>query len=393
MQRRQFLNRAGLISLAPFPAAFGSLCASEAQTDGRILVVIQLSGGNDGLNTIVPYSDELYAKHRQELRLLSDRLHKIDDQVALHPSMREAAEMLEEGRLAIVQGVGYPHPNRSHDVSMAIWHSASLDRLKHSGYGWLGQAMDEYEEDLGGAPHMVLLGDENPPLAIRGRKSTTVAMEHLHDLTLTMPIATSSTPTVGSKDSLLDFATATNSTAVQTAQLIQRITEGDGTTASYPATQLATRLQSIASLIKSGFATPIYYAIQSGYDTHSAQLPTHARLLRELSSGMKAFHDDLDSAGLGDRVVTLCFSEFGRRVQENASMGTDHGAAGPIFLAGKAVLSGVLGIQPSLQDLDEGDLRMQVDFRNIYASIVQDWLGVESKSKLIDENGHFKIFS
>ncbi len=381
LPRRQFLKLSSLLSLSAYPAAFSSLRATTTETNGRILVVIQLSGGNDGLNTVVPFTDEGYTKHRRELRLTADRLIKIDDSVGLHPALRDFADLLEDGRLAIVQGVGYPNPNRSHAVSMAIWQSASLDPLDHTGYGWLGQSMDEYQQEMSGTPHMILLGENDPPLAIRGRRSTAVAMAHLHDLRLQLPFAIEDGEQA-ENDSLVHFAQATLANAARTAQLLESVATEKRDSQNYPDTGLAGRLQSIASLIKSGFATPVYYAIQDGYDTHSAQLPTHARLLRELSGALKAFQDDLAAAGLDDRIVTLCFSEFGRRVEENGSMGTDHGAAGPVFLMGKHVESGLVGLPANCQELFDGDLRMQFDFRSVYQTLLNDWLHVASPRPL-----------
>lgn len=371
--RRHFLKQASLLSLSTFPAAFSSLRANTTETNGRILVVIQLSGGNDGLNTVVPYTDEGYARHRRELRLATDQLIQIDASVGLHPSLRGMADLLEDGQLTIVQGVGYPQPNRSHAVSMAIWQSASLDPLDHTGYGWLGQSMDEYQHELSGAPDMVLLGDDSPPLAIRGRRSTSVAMANLHDLHLLQPKSfnESERPT---NDSLLNFIHSTSASAVRTASLLESVATSNQVSPDYPTTGLGGRLKSIANLIKAGVATPVYYTIQDGYDTHSAQLPTHSRLLSELSGALQAFQEDLTTAGLDDRIVTLCFSEFGRRVEENGSLGTDHGAAGPVFLAGKCVKSGLLGQPANCEQLIDGDLTMQFDFRSIYHALLSDWL-------------------
>ena len=383
ISRRHFLKKSSLLSLSTFPAAFSSLGAGTPQTGGRILVVIQLSGGNDGLNTVVPYADQGYAKHRRELRLATDGLIKINDTVGLHPSLRGMADLLEDGRLAIVQGVGYPQPNRSHAVSMAIWQSASLDPLDHSGYGWLGQSMDEYHQELSGAPHMVLFGEDEPPLAIRGRRSTSVAMAHLHDLHLQQPLSLSDSEQAAG-ETLIDYVRATSNCAVRTARLLESVAMAEPASAVYPASGLAGRLRAIASLIKSDFATPVYYVIQDGYDTHSAQLPTHSRLLRELSGALKAFQEDLAVAGLDERVVTLCFSEFGRRVEENGSLGTDHGSAGPVFLAGKSMQSGVIGQPVNCEELLDGDPSMQFDFRSVYHSLLSDWLQCQSPTAIAD---------
>lgn len=377
--RRQFLRQSLLIGMAPaIPAFLRSTALASANNSGeRILVVVQLDGGNDGINSVVPFANEGYAQHRKELRLGSDRLVKINDQAALHPSLRPLADLLDDGRLAIVEAVGYPNPNRSHDVSMAIWQTARMDRHDHKSFGWIGRAMDLRSGSTGGAADAVLLGSENPPVALRGRRSASVSLAHLDDLKLRGRLLPQPSRK-GEDDDLLAFARRAFLDARATADLIDDVEQTAQRERSkhYADSQLAGRLSSIARLIKSGFSTRVYYAIQAGYDTHAAQLPTHARLLNELAGALHAFQNDLQSAGLADRVLTLCFSEFGRRVRENASLGTDHGTAGPVFVMGSQVNPGLIGQPADLTDLDGGDLKMQFDFRQVYASLLRDWLSV-----------------
>ncbi|MEZ6033170.1 MAG: DUF1501 domain-containing protein [Planctomycetaceae bacterium] len=386
--RRQFLRRSSLIAMAPTIPLFlrSTAQANISSQQEHILVVIQLDGGNDGINTVVPIADEGYAKHRNELRLKSDRLIKLMDEVSLHPSLKPVAELFEDGKLAIVQGVGYPNPNRSHDVSMAIWQTARFDREDHKSFGWLGRAMDSRSDSVrNGNPDSILLGSENPPVALRGRRSTSVSLADLSDLQLKNDVQLTSVANSG-HDELLSFARRATLEARATADLIEEVGKSSaGDQSHYPETQLASRLGSIAQLIKAGFNTPVYYAIQSGYDTHAVQLPSHSRLLRELAGVMKAFQDDLAAAGLADRVLTLCFSEFGRRVQENASLGTDHGTAGPVFVMGSKVNTGLIGTPASMTDLEDGDLKMQFDFRQVYATILDDWLAVPPEKVLSGE--------
>lgn len=381
--RRRFLGQSSAVVLGAMPSLVSrAVMADEgARSDqnSKILVVIQMSGGNDGINTIVPYADAGYAKHRKKLRLPTDRLLKIDDSLGFHPSMRSAADLLEQGKLGIVQGVGYPNPSRSHDTSMAIWHSARVggeDMLRS--HGWLGMAMDtacKKSDD----PEMILVGDESQPLAIQSRRSTAVTLSSLTDLRLRYP-ADAQRKTKNdqaSESSLAQFVDQTMQNAIATASVLERNIEGgtDGS-AKYPSTRLGQRMQTISTMIKSSFQTPIYYAIQSGYDTHAAQLPSHSRLLRELFDATKAFLDDVEASGLCDQVCVMGFSEFGRRVAENNSEGTDHGAAGPVFLAGSRVRSGLIGTTPELNDLNDGDLKMSTDFRNVYQDVAQTWLGI-----------------
>lgn len=398
--RRAFLKHSSAVSLGTFPSLVcRSASAAEdsrSRHDGKILVVIQMSGGNDGINTIVPYADEGYAKHRKKLRLPADQLLKINDSVGFHPSMRSVADLLEQGKLGIVQGVGYPNPSRSHDTSMAIWHSAQVgSEATLRSHGWLGKATDSVSRESND-PDMILVGGESQPLAIQSRRSTAVTLSNLTDLRLRAPHEIQATPTnaEASNSSLIQFVEQTMQNATVTASIIERnIGKRTDASAKYPSTQLGQRMRTIATMVKSGFQTPIYYAIQDGYDTHAAQLPSHSRLLREFSDAAKAFLDDVETAGLAERVCVMGFSEFGRRVAENSSEGTDHGTAGPVFLAGSKVRSGLIGPMPKLTDLVDGDLQMTTDFRNVYREVEQDWLDIPVTSIERPRTLAHKLFS
>jgi uncharacterized protein (DUF1501 family) len=432
VSRRDFLRSSSLVALAPTVPGFlaNTARAAPAQKDARVLVVIQLDGGNDGINTVVPYEDEGYAKHRQALRLNSDDLIKVNDNVGLHPSMRDAGKLLEAGQLGIVPGVSYPNPNRSHFQSMAIWHSARLDPEEHGGLGWLGRALDELEKPADGRPSTLpspgvatpglktisspphdarralsslLVGAGPPPVALRGRRSVASALERLDDFTLDTsddPRLALSSARRGSPDpaetadrrpplsrtthdDLTAFVERSMLDAYATADRLADVTRVKDNS-RYPDTALGGHLQLIARLLKAGFGTRVYYTVQGGYDTHAAQLQTHSRLLFELSSAVKAFLDDLTAAKLAERVAILAFSEFGRTVSENASAGTDHGTSGPVLLAGPRVRAGLIGAMPSLLDLDptHGDLRVAVDFRRVYATVLADWLGLPTTAAL-----------
>ncbi|MCA9138701.1 MAG: DUF1501 domain-containing protein [Planctomycetales bacterium] len=373
--RRKLLADSSLIALSSTVPGFvhKTALANVARDSGRVLVVIQLDGGNDGINTVVPFRDEGYARHRKVLRLPTESLLKVHDDVGLHPSMRAVADLMDDGRLGIVQGVGYPNPNRSHEVSMAIWQTGNTVDPNAEKIGWIGKVTDAVTAPSDGAPHSILVGTEGLPLSLHGRRSTTVAMAHLMDLQRT---GQTPPPTehLNATQDLRSFVARTTLDAFKMSDLIDQTGTKVGNQ-SYPSHQLAGRLKMIAQLIKSGFQTPIYYAIHGGFDTHSLQLDDHERILYQLSSALKAFLDDLRDAGIDDRVLVMCFSEFGRRVAENASQGTDHGTAGPVFLAGPQVQAGLIGATPSLTDLVDGDLRTEIDFRDIYASIQTDWLG------------------
>jgi uncharacterized protein (DUF1501 family) len=387
--RRGFLARglrdATLIALAPTLPGFLARTAHAAgpEKDGRILVVLQLDGGNDGINTVVPFKDEGYARHRKALRLPEKRLIKVSGEVGLHPAMVDAGKLLESGRLAIVPGVGYPNPSRSHFRSMAIWQSARLDERDHTGLGWVGRGLDEGPTTRDGAPAALLIGSDDPPPAIRGRRSVSAALDRLDDYALSdkeaeaKPIGSS---TAG--DDLGQFLRRSLLDAYTTADRLAAVAGARDGHASYPESELARRLGLVGRLIKAGLGTRVYYLEQGGYDTHGHQLARHAPLLEDLSASLRAFLDDLAASRLAHRVLVLVFSEFGRRVAENGSMGTDHGTAGPVLLAGPCVRPGLQGAYPSLMDLADGDLKMTVDFRRVYATLLEGWLGLPAKGAL-----------
>jgi len=381
LNRRRFLQNASLVSLAPFLPTFlpRSLTAAPNDSDGRILVVIQLDGGNDGLNTVIPFKDEAYSKARTALRLDEKDILKLDDTLGLNPGMKGAAELFESRRLTIVQGVGYPNPNRSHFESMAIWQHARLDSAQHDSIGWLGRVCDLHRTT--DSPDSLFFGRDAVPVALRGRRAQSVSMESEADLELLAPPADTERPSTGPVD-VSSFIERTLDDSYLAAKRFQESAPPPKSSAAYPGSRLGRHLQLVSRMIKLGGQSRIFYTLQSGYDTHYSQLFPHQQLLSEFANALKAFLDDLKESGLADRVVVLAFSEFGRRVQENNSAGTDHGAAGPVFLAGTKIQGGILGKHPSLTDLDDGDLKMQYDFRQIYATLLERWLGFDAKSVL-----------
>jgi uncharacterized protein (DUF1501 family) len=386
LSRRAFLKSSTLIALAPTVPAFlmQTARAAKPERDGHILVVIQLDGGNDGINTVVPFADDGYAKHRKLLRLPTPQLIKVNDQVGLHPSMTGAGKLLESGRLAIIQGVGYPNPNRSHFESMAIWQTARFDPDERNGLGWLGRALDGRPRRDAGQPDCVFVGGAQLPAALRGRRCVASALTRPEDFVLAPEVKVKPGADAQPQDDLSTFVRRASLDAYATADRMAEIVHAKDDGTGYPATELAGELRLMARLIKADIGTRVYYARQSGYDTHSAQLGTHAGLLGELAGAMQAFLDDLKAAKLADRVVLLTFSEFGRTVKENGSAGTDHGTAGPVLLAGLPVKAGLVGGTPSLLELDakHGDLKMGLDFRRVYAAVLEDWLGLPAKTAL-----------
>lgn len=395
LSRRQFLNQtlagSSLIALAPCVPGFlaKTARAARAERDAKVLVVLQLDGGNDGINTVVPFGDPGYARSRRVLRLPQNRVIGVGRGVGLHPNLRGAARLLETGRLAIVQGVGYPNPNRSHFESMAIWQSARLHEADRNDVGWIGRTLDEEPKPGSGAAAM-FVGAGEFPLALRGRHAVATSLRRPEDLTLA---AGFKSPATGKPPSDLSaFVQRQALDAYAISERMQSLAHPDTGDTAYPPTELGEQLRLIARLIKANVGARVFYARQDGYDTHSSQLASHGRLLGEWSGALLAFLDDLKTAGLAERVLVLSFSEFGRTVLENGSAGTDHGTAGPVFLAGGRVKPGLVGKTPSLTDLDavHGDLRVGIDFRQIYAEVLQKWLGLPSTTVL---GGRFERLS
>ena len=371
---------------------------SRPRAKGRILVVVQLDGGNDGLNTVVPYRDDEYRKRRPKLAIPAGEVKKIDDRVGLHPSLEPFSKLLEQQRLAIVQSVGYPNPNRSHFDSMAIWQTARTDR---------GQ----------GGARLAGPGDRPSPRAARatrractstrrsrcrgrsraaGRSIPSLARLEQFRRRLGVPEGADAAAQIealdrlarqdrGEPGSLLQFVERCSLITYASSARLERLQQDQASAArsSYPEFYgLARRLRLIAQLIKAGLSTSIYYTHLDGFDTHSGQLQQHASLLRELGASLEAFLDDLEKSGESDRVLVLVFSEFGRRLGENGSGGTDHGTAAPVFLLGQPVKAGLHGPYPDLTRLEDGDPIHAVDFRRVYATLLDRWLGVPHRDVL-----------
>jgi uncharacterized protein (DUF1501 family) len=394
--RRRFLQTtlgtSTLLSMGLSAPAFLARAAKAAPSGSgnNVLVVVQLSGGNDGLNTVVPYADEAYEKNRIVLRIPKDQVLKLDGQTGLHPQLAGFHKLIEAGRLAIVQGVGYPNPDRSHFRSMDIWHTAKPE-AEDKRDGWLGRCLDCGPAATGGDVPALHLGPSPSPLALASLKTVVPSVESLAGFQLradggALPLgALSGLAEAARPDSagLLEFMRHSALSAYASSQEVQNVLKQEQAATGYPASALAEKLKQIAQLIDAGLATRIYYVSHDGFDTHANQLGGHAALLGELSAAVSAFVDDLVRRSQIDRVLVLCFSEFGRRVRENASQGTDHGTAAPVFLAGGRVQPGMLGAQPSLTDLDgEGDLKFHTDFRRLYATLLEGWLACPSEAVL-----------
>ena len=371
LTRRSFLQSSSLLALASTIPQFVSRTANAMSTDkdGRVLVVVQLDGGNDALNTIVPHSDPNYEKLRTKLRLNPKNLLKLNDAVGLHSSLKPLTKLLEAGQLAAIPGVGYPNPNRSHFESMAVWHTARFDPEDRKGYGWLGRAFDP------SASNLYSIGGEVPTV-LRGRRSTAVSFNQVEDVLLSE--AALARPTESPADTDLQaFVRRQAINATATAEKLSKLS-ADPSGSTYPQTALGEKLKLVSRLLRADLGSRVFYTQQGSYDTHSQQLFAHANLLNEFASAVAAFFADLKASKLADRVTLLAFSEFGRTIHENGSAGTDHGTAGAVFVAGPTVKGGLLGTMPNLADLDKGEPKMTTDFRSIYAALLEDWLSLKS---------------
>jgi uncharacterized protein (DUF1501 family) len=368
------------------PADLPLVHSRPGRPDDRILVVLQMAGGNDGLNTLVPYVDDNYYRVRPNLAVPKGDVLRINDEVGMSPTLADLKALYDDGHMAIVQGVGYPNPNRSHFRSMEIWETAAGSDQTLP-YGWVGRYFDNA---CSGAPQ--------PSLGIAIGNHTPLTFRNGHQIGITLQnpnqyqwraggespeaahqtfqnLNTVDAPAGGS----LDFLQRTAMNAQVSSDQIRAAAARYHSTVSYPANSpLGASLKLIASLIAGGLGTRVFYASLTGFDTHANQKAQQPRLLGELAGAVRAFYQDLQAQGNAEKVVVMTFSEFGRRVAENASGGTDHGTAAPMFLFGAPIRPGLYGRQPSLTDLDQGDMKFNTDFRSVYATVLEKWLGTPS---------------
>src|SRR5262245_48813879 len=398
--RREFLKSSSLLAWGLTVPTFLGRTALAAPPAGKtgakdtILVVVQLTGGNDGLNTVIPFADAEYYKLRPTLQIPKDQVRKLNDSFGLHPSMEGLAGLYKDGALCVVQGVGYPNPSQSHFRSMDIWQAASTAETLTE--GWLGKTM---KNTPSGAFH-VAAGNESAPLALTGSPARVPSITSIEDFQLKMAAASggdkkkqkqviegaAKVPT--SQPGPLDFVQKTALNTYASSQRLQEIGKNYEPKSPYPQTGLANRLKLAAQLISADLGARIFYVSHENYDTHASQANSHRQLLTELSGAITAFYQDLAARGQKERVLVMTFSEFGRRPYENGSKGTDHGAAAPMLLIGGKVKAGAVGTHPSLTgDVQMGNLKFSTDFRQVYAAVLDHWLGIGSKDVL---GGTFK---
>ncbi|HLY67221.1 MAG TPA: DUF1501 domain-containing protein, partial [Chloroflexota bacterium] len=355
----------------------------------KSLVVIQLAGGNDGLATLLPYADPALQANRSTLAFPDDQLLKLNDQLALHPNLKALKGLWDAKKVAIVQGVGYPDPSRSHFASMDIWASATPGKPSDS--GWLGRYLDAANLP-GDNPFNAASIGPALPLALKSRKTAVASVQDPATFQLrTNPRHPQDQPDLMAAFTQLyqrgpggvpyyGYVEKVESTAASAVSAIKDLATKYHSSVSYPQSQLGRGLQSVAQLVSGGFGTRVYYVQAGGFDTHANEKAAHDRLMTDLSDGIAAFYNDLKAHGLSQNVAIMTWSEFGRRVKENGSGGTDHGTAAPMFVVGDGVKGGLIGDKPSLTKLDSnGDLIFGIDFRAVYNTILTKWLGLDGQ--------------
>ena len=371
--------------------------ASANGNGAKNLVVIQLSGGNDTLNTVIPYNDGHYYDNRRTVGLKPESLLPISDDLAFNPQMGSMKRLWDDGKMALINGIGYPSPNRSHFRSMDIWHTAEPDDVGKE--GWLGRATRALDPDAENVLTAVnfgrglprALGVRGVPVASVGNLETYGLFPDIQDEFMRKYALESFAKMYGGergRDTVMDFLGQTGTDALKGADILRTAPEAYSSSVEYAANPIAQSLRSVAQVMFAGLGTRIFYTTHGGYDNHSGELATHAQLWGDLSGAVGDFWDDLVGHGREDDTVIFIFSEFGRRIKDNGS-GTDHGSGGSAFVIGGRVIGGMYGEYPSLEPEKqlEGDLRFNNDFRHTYAAILERWLNIESRDII---NGSFE---
>ena len=375
------------------------MAPSNGHNGQRKLVVVQLAGGNDALNTLIPYENGLYYDNRPAVHIPQEDVLKLNGEVGLRPGMEPIKRLWDEGKVAIIQGIGYPNPNRSHFRSMDIWHTALPDDVGQE--GWLGRVIREMDPDgenvltgvnFGrGLPRA--LGVRGVPVASVGNLDTYGLFPDIQDERLRKFALETFSKMYGGergKDAVLDFLGQTGEDALKGADILRTAPEKYSSSVEYASNEIASGLRSAAQVMFADLGARILYTSHGGYDTHSGEVATHERLWGEVAPAIGDFMDDMDEHGQGDDTAIFVFTEFGRRIKDNGS-GTDHGSGGVAMVIGNSVKGGLYGEYPSLAEEDqlEGDLHFNNDFRVTYTSILEDWLEIEAAPIV---NGKFESF-
>jgi uncharacterized protein (DUF1501 family) len=391
IKRRQFIQVGSLatasLMLPKFLKAFEK--PRMVPAGNKVVVVVQFSGGNDGLNTVVPITNDIYFKSRPKIGITKDKAVVLTDEVGLNPALECFKGLYDDGSLGIMNSVGYPNPDRSHFRSMDIWQSAS-DSKDFVNTGWIGRYLDAQCHGCD-KPTQALEIDDLLSLALKGNKEKGLAFKDPRRLYSSSnekfykDIDAAHHPS----EETVDYLYKTMSETLSSADYIFQQSKMHPTAQSYPATELGRDLKTIASLIMSDINTKIYYVSLGSFDTHFNQEAQQKRLFTELNDAVKAFTSDLKTNNRFQDVLMMTFSEFGRRVSQNASDGTDHGTANSMFfISGGLKQKGILNAMPDLSDLNEGDLKYKVDFKNVYGTVLNKWLGADDKTILGMQTSH-----
>jgi len=397
--RREFLKRSSLIAASPLVPGFVERTAFAAEPGkDPILVIIEMTGGNDGLNTVIPHRDDGYNRARPTLKFQANQLVKVNDELGLHPALQQMGQLLQQSKLAIIQGVGYPNPDRSHFESMDRWQCGEVT-AKVSGSGWLAKSVPDLAKGKGGGVPVMHVGSEKLPMACRGTSQGVFTINQDQPFELKLGMSGSVEEAARKKlladvaavrpdekgEDLLPFVQRRHLQTYTSVEKLKAILKDQSKQAAQfgmgPGS-LYTKLDLVGRLIEQGFGTRVFYVAIDGFDTHSGQAQSHQGLLQQIDQAVGALFQRLQRTGDDQRTLLMTFSEFGRRVAENGSKGTDHGSASNMFIVGPGVKSGPHGRHPSLVDLDDGDLKHHTDFRRVYATLLEDWMKVDSKMVL-----------
>lgn len=385
MKRRDFLKSGAVVSASMMVPAFlrGEIGLDKlASRSGKILVVVQLSGGNDGLNTVVPFQNDIYYRERPTLSIPKSEVLKLNDELGLHPVMAPLRSLYEQGQLSIINNVGYPNPDRSHFRSMDIWHTASSSQ-EYWSTGWIGRYLDN--ECMHQAAYHALEVDDGLSLALKGKQKSGFAMSDARRIrnAAKNPFLQAIASNDQHEEGNVAYLYKTLIDTQQSAQYLYEQSSVYRSKVDYPRTKFARDMKQIAELITADTATQVYYVSLGGFDTHAFQKNKQQRLLQQYAEAIKAFTDDLKKNHLFNDVLIMTFSEFGRRVQQNASGGTDHGTANNVFLiGGQLKKAGFYNQGPNLGHLQNKDLVYEIDFRRIYANLLNDWLDADATAVL-----------
>jgi uncharacterized protein (DUF1501 family) len=386
INRRNFIRNSTLASAAMLmPRFLTTLSATPLIKSEKILVVVQLSGGNDALNTIIPFRNDDYYRLRPRLGIRKEDVLNITDNAGLNPAMTGLRRLFNEGQLAIINNVGYPDPDRSHFRSMDIWQTGSASS-EYLHTGWIGRYLDVNSETA--KAFTAIETDDTLSLALKGQSLNGLAVKNPERLFRNLAQGyyadiAESYQTNGHHHKQADYLYKTLTETINSADYIYKTSKIYKSVKTYPNHEFSKNLKTIAELIISGSNTRIYYVSLSGFDTHIQQQPRQEQVLKILDEGLSAFTDDLSSNNRFDDVMIMAFSEFGRRASQNASQGTDHGKAGSLFLLSNSLKKkGMINELPDLSNLDDGDLKFNVDFRNIYATILEKWLNTNHRNVL-----------